>query len=122
MKQILIVEDIKEIEDVITQALVGVGITQDAFIPVPSTDAARLVLEKNPQQVVLLIDLDLKDYSATPFLHEIRGKYPAVVIMALSNKQLDQNLIANLGITHVLLKPFDINDLTKVVGIYKNMG
>jgi len=114
-RRILIVDDEPLIRWCIAETLgtAGYGISQ-------AQDAASAlrVLTDVPDPDVILLDLRLPDSSDLRLLERIRTIAPAaavVIMTAFGTSEITSNAL-KLGARAVLTKPFDMQDLERVVG------
>jgi DNA-binding response OmpR family regulator len=112
---ILVIDDSEPIVDLIEDVLTDEGYTvRTALTP---DDALQLVAEKRPDLV--LLDLLIPGNSGNTLAHEINavGLEAVPVIMMTANTKAAEELSME-GITHCLLKPFNLDELTECVAAH----
>lgn len=77
------------------------------------------IKESNPENGVVFLDLNMPKKSGFDFLEEIRkepsiNKFP-VVIYSTSSDKSDIDLSLNLGANFYAIKPYNFNDLIKMI-------
>ncbi|MCW2119873.1 response regulator [Flavobacterium sp. 7A] len=75
--------------------------------------------ELNPKNGVVFLDLNMPKKSGLQFLKDIRDEVTTqqfpVVIYSTSSSKLDIELSLNLGANHYAVKPYNFNDLIKMI-------
>jgi CheY-like chemotaxis protein len=113
-KRILVVDDEADIQHVIQLLL------ETADYEVISAENGQIALEKlagGAQPDILLLDLMMPHMSGYHLLHELqrRGLHTSFAILVMSADVLTKQIIDELGIKGFISKPFDINDLQRLI-------
>lgn len=77
------------------------------------TDALRLIELLDPQ--VIITDLILPDFDVLNAIDEMRKAQPSAQIIAISGNRHLLALAVQRGVGHVLVKPFDLIRLDKLI-------
>ncbi|UCG77552.1 MAG: response regulator [Nitrospirota bacterium] len=112
---ILVVEDDNEVRGLIGMTLVQLGYK---FLAAPSGEDAIRMFNDNDERVKLIItDIVMPGMSGFELGKRLREKYPNVRIIAMSGYPLgiDNDRIAEAGISEMLAKPINITDLAEAV-------
>lgn len=109
MAKILIVDDEKDIAELISDALCDEGFTTTI---VDSAIEALKLIENKEKYDLILLDIMMPGMSGTEFLGQIRSKIscPVILVSAKSNI-VDKLLGFELGADDYISKPFDIYEL-----------
>lgn len=118
MKQILIVEDDRNLNNGIRLALRNEYFCVQSF----SLQEARTILAKQPPDLILL-DVNLPDGNGMDFLMEIREKSKVPVILLTANK-MEMDIVSGLelGANDYITKPFSLMVLRARVGVQLRDG
>ncbi len=114
-KQILVIEDEKDMADLIVRALRNVGYDVDAAYD--GEEGFDKVLSMRPQLV--LLDITLPKLDGRDLLKRIKGSKDTkdiyVVIISAKGEQWDRNIGLELGAEEYLEKPLEIAKLLRQV-------
>lgn len=105
--RILIVEDDCDTADSLVLALACNG---HGVRAVNSREAALCVLEKLPQDLVIM-DLRMPGMSAREFVCELRQLQPECAVLLMTADTRAELVAAELGIQHWIAKPFDLDGI-----------
>jgi len=112
VKKILIVEDNKEIADLLSLALKEVGFQTEIR---ESLSQAYVYLSTSPEIDLLLLDLILPDGDGLNLLKFVRSSYKyknlPVVIVSAKGQELDRILGFELGADDYVVKPFSLREV-----------
>lgn len=112
MKKILIVEDNKEIADLISEALISQGFK--TYI-VKSLSEAYSFLTRIPEIDLIVLDLILPDGDGIELLKYLKSSFRfkqiPVVIVSARGAELDRVLGLELGADEYVVKPFSVREL-----------
>lgn len=108
MKRILVIEDDKEINDLLCKAL-----QKNGYEPIPAfTGIQGVDYIKNSKFDIVLLDLMLPYKSGDTILVELR-QFTNIPVLVISAKELTQTKIDlfHLGVDDYITKPFDIDEV-----------
>jgi CheY-like chemotaxis protein len=118
-KAILIVDDDVDVRDAMREALQFEG--HKVFTATNGIEALQFLISGNAQMIGLIIlDLMMPGMTGTEFLSEIKNKYPDLqqipVVLATARGTHVQNH-QTMGVARIR-KPFDLDDLCRVVDLH----
>jgi DNA-binding response OmpR family regulator len=112
MKNVLIVDDDKDIRDMLVVALSAEGwVVQSATTLLGALD----ILAANNEIEIMLLDYNLPGMPMEDFLKQVRGTTPLCGIVLISAVDKVAEKAERVGIKHFLGKPFDFDDLRAVM-------
>jgi len=110
---ILFVDDEIYLVEVGREMLEDYGYEVDA---ITNAEQAFEWFEKNPDKYGLLItDYTMPGMTGAQLVEKIHGLRPDLPVIMCSGIELDPEIIHKIGIENMLMKPFDINGLVKLV-------
>ena len=113
MKNVLVVDDDKDIRDMLSVALSAEGAV------IQTTDSllgAINILEHNSEIEIILLDYNLPGMPMEEFLKQARVLASKTGIVLISAVEKVAEKAAKIGLKHYLGKPFDLDDLRLVMG------
>jgi CheY-like chemotaxis protein len=116
MARVLVVDDEKQIRDLIRQMLEGAG---HVVIEAPDGRIALRVFRENPAALVIT-DILMPEQEGLGFIRELRQEFPAVKIIALSGGSVKVgfdvlDVARRFGAVTALEKPFQLEELLRAV-------
>ena len=111
--RILVVEDEAAVRDVLVDVLAGQGHAVVAC----ADGASALTHVDDPAFDLALVDLSMPDLSGWEVAKALRAAQPGVPIALVTGwgDQIDVEEARTRGIDHVMAKPFDVDDVTRLV-------
>ena len=115
-KRILVVDDNEDLRSTIQALLQADGFQVD----VAADGHAALALHQSNPADVVITDLFMPDKDGIETILEIRAKYPAVQIVAISGWDSRQGsdylkVAREIGAVRTVKKPFELTDMVKIV-------
>ncbi len=116
MARVLVIDDEEQVRTLIREVLEGAG---HEVMEAGNGREAMKLYEANPTNVVIT-DLVMPEQDGLEIIRELRRRFPAVKIIAVSGAQQKLNLdllyvAEKLGALRTLEKPFDIRKLVALV-------
>ena len=113
---VLVVDDEALIRWSISEALTDAGYV--ARMAANGAEARVALASFGADPLVVLLDMRLPDVADLSLAREIRQKRPdaAVIIMTAHGTLEDARLASELGVIRFVSKPFDVQDMVKLVG------
>ena len=116
MARVLVIDDEEQVRTLIREVLEGAG---HEVMEAGNGREAMKLYEANPTEVVIT-DLVMPEQDGLETIRELRRRFPAVKIIAVSGAQQKLNLdllyvAEKLGALRTLEKPFDIRKLVALV-------
>jgi len=116
MARVLVIDDEEQVRTLIREVLEGAG---HEVMEAGNGREAMKLFEANPTSVVIT-DLVMPEQDGLETIRELRRRFPAVKIIAVSGAQQKLNLdllyvAEKLGALRTLEKPFDIRKLVALV-------
>jgi CheY-like chemotaxis protein len=116
MARVLVIDDEEQVRTLIREVLEGAG---HEVLEARNGREAMKLYEANPTSVVIT-DLVMPEQDGLETIRELRRRFPAVKIIAVSGAQQKLNLdilyvAEKLGALHTLEKPFEIRKLVALV-------
>ncbi len=116
MARVLVIDDEEQVRTLIREVLEGAG---HEVMEAGNGREAMKLYEANPTNVVIT-DLVMPEQDGLETIRELRRRFPAVKIIAVSGAQQKLNLdllyvAEKLGALRTLEKPFDIRKLVALV-------
>ena len=116
MARVLVIDDEEQVRTLIREVLEGAG---HEVMEAGNGREAMKLYEANPTNVVIT-DLVMPEQDGLEIIRELRRRFPAVKIIAVSGAQQKLNLdllyvAEKLGALHTLEKPFEIRKLVALV-------
>jgi DNA-binding NtrC family response regulator len=116
MARVLVIDDEEQVRTLIREVLEGAG---HEVMEAGNGREAMKLYEANPTNVVIT-DLVMPEQDGLEIIRELRRRFPAVKIIAVSGAQQKLNLdllyvAEKLGALRTMEKPFDIRKLVALV-------
>lgn len=116
MARVLVIDDEEQVRTLIREVLEGAG---HEVIEARNGREAMKLYEANPSSVVIT-DLVMPEQDGIETIRELRRRFPAVKIIAVSGAEQKLNLdllyvAEKLGALRTMEKPFDIRKLVALV-------
>ena len=109
MKRILIVDDERDIAELISDTLIDEG--YDTVIKTSGEDALSEI-ESNPSFDLILLDIMMPGMSGTELCNKVRDKVKCpIIFVSAKSSTVDKLLGFELGADDYIAKPFDIYEL-----------
>jgi two-component system cell cycle sensor histidine kinase/response regulator CckA len=112
-RRILVIEDDRDIVETVEHILRLAG--HDVKSTTNGKDALRLVELLNPD--LIITDVIMPEVDTLDVIVQLRHRYPALKIIAISGNPHLLTLAAKHGANHVLAKPFNLHQLTLLVKV-----
>lgn len=115
----VIVDDDPDLVNIFSELLKTIDVN---IIGIGGTGKEAIRIVKNLKPDILFLDIHMPELNGVEALKEINRQTPKThVIIMTSDISVDKNELANYGSSSIIFKPFNMDEIIKVIEVIKTM-